>query len=325
MRVGRCIGAALLTGLSACLAASVGVRLALGGESVVSPWVLVALVTTAAAAIAGALAWRAGLARENARLREEAARSIALVQRADRLASLGLLAAGLAHEVRNPLVALRTFAQLLPARWDDAEFRHEFSAVVLSEIERTSVLINDLLQFARRPAEPRARGSMIESVTALLPLLRAQAEHKSVTLEFEGHAETPGVAADATQLRQVVTNLVLNAIEATPPGGRIHVSCGRCDGARDARVFIRVSDSGPGIAAADLDRVFEPFFTTRGEGTGLGLAITRQIVQAHGGTIDVQSAPGAGATFTVELPAAAAVARPRSGGPATAAASAWGP
>jgi two-component system sensor histidine kinase HydH len=128
-----------------------------------------------------------------------------------------------------------------------------------------------------------------------------QAHDKEIEIVFTSGADAC-VDAESLRLRQVVMNLVLNAIEATPAGGSIVVACERRD--RD-RVELSVRDSGRGIAADDLPRIFEPFFTTRKHGTGLGLAITRQIVESCGGSIRVESAPGAGATFVIELPAAA--------------------
>jgi signal transduction histidine kinase len=246
----------------------------------------------------------AATAMECARLHDELARSTIVVARANRLASLGLLTAGLAHEVRNPLAALRTFAQLLPERWDNAEFRREFASVVLSEIDRMHLLMNDVLRFARRGPEPDEAGNLAEIVASIVPLLKVQADKKGVELLFVQETEAPQVAAEVAAVRQVTMNLVLNAIDATPVGGRIRIGCaGQCDAGR-RRGILRVSDSGPGIAPEHLPLIFEPFFTTRTEGTGLGLAITHQIVRDHGGTIDVQSSPGAGTTFRVELPAA---------------------
>ncbi len=285
---------------------------------------------------------------DNARLREALARSVALMQRANELASLGRLTAAFAHEIRNPLVALRIFAQLLPARWEDPEFRQDFSHVVVTELERVEVLVREFLAVAHESARERgdsapsgdaaarsaaattgdaaARGaaadatpsslttmrtaamspvSLAEIVDSVLPLVRVQARDKDVDLVFE-RADDAWVDAESLRLRQVVMNLVLNAIDATPAGGAIVVRCDRPE-AEAGSIALTVRDSGRGIAVDDLPRIFEPFFTTREQGTGLGLAITRQIVEGCGGSIRAESAAGAGATFVVELPASPAV------------------
>ena len=256
---------------------------------------------------------------ENARLREALGRSLALMQRANQLASLGVLTAGLAHEVRNPLVALRAFAQMLPARWDDPEFRRDFSQVVVGEIDRVEALVQEFLHVAQGAAREggdamgsgdvadvasrSSRVSLVAIVQAVLPLLRVHARAKDVELVFDA-TDSAAVEVQSLRLRQVVMNLVLNAIDATPAGGSIVVTCARRDHGRSARAVLCVRDSGLGIAPADLPHIFEPFFTTRKHGTGLGLAITREIVDACGGSIRAESTPNAGAAFIVELPAA---------------------
>jgi two-component system sensor histidine kinase HydH len=263
---------------------------------------------------------------DNARLREALARSVALMQRANELASLGRLTAAFAHEIRNPLVALRVFAQLLPARWDDPEFRQDFSHVVVTELERVEALVREFLAVAHDSARERegaastgaaaamsaalmtaggsavSRVSLAEIVDSVLPLVRVQARDKDVEIVFE-HVDDAWVDAESLRLRQVVMNLLLNAIDATSAGGSIVVGCERREST--GTVALTVRDSGRGIAADDLPRIFEPFFTTRKHGTGLGLAITRQIVDGCGGSIRAESAAGAGATFVVELPASA--------------------
>ncbi len=239
---------------------------------------------------------------DNALLRDELTRSVGLVQRANRLASVGLLTAGLAHELRNPLVALRTFAQLLPQRWDDGDFRREFSGVVLSELDRVGRLMNDLLLFARNQSASFEESSVEDVLATVVPLLRAHAANKHVTIELAVDGSAPRITANVAQLRQVVMNLGLNALEATPAGGRVQiVASGGGAGAPVATV--RVIDSGPGIAPEHAARIFDPFFTTRADGTGLGLPISREIIERHGGRLAVESVPGAGATFAIELPA----------------------
>lgn len=256
-----------------------------------------------------------GLIAENARLRTALARSGALIERADRLASLGVLTAGLAHEIRNPLVAMRTLAQLLPERWDDQEFRREFAHVAVAEVDRVESLVRELLRLAHESGRgidddatehaeaPLPAVSVTEITAAVLPLLRVEGRRKGVDLVFEPR-HVVAVTADPLRLRQVVMNLVLNAIDATPEGGSIAIVCDRRDTASGPRALLAVRDSGGGVTAADLPHIFEPFFTTRREGTGLGLAITRDIVNGCDGSISVESRPGGGATFIVDLPAA---------------------
>jgi two-component system sensor histidine kinase HydH len=265
------------------------------------------------------------LTAENTRLREALARSVALMQRANQLASLGVLTAAFAHEIRNPLVALRAFAQLLPTRWDDGEFRRDFAHVVVAELDRVEALVREFLSVAHDSARENgsaresdatvdgsngasatqraSRASLAEVVEAVLPLLRVQARGKEVELVFDP-GDPVNVEAEPLRLRQVVMNLVLNAIDATPAGGSIVVTCARGDRGPTPRAVLSVRDSGCGIAPNDLPHIFEPFFTTREHGTGLGLAITHEIVGACGGSIRAENTPGAGATFIVELPAA---------------------
>jgi signal transduction histidine kinase len=239
---------------------------------------------------------------DNARLRDELSRSVGLVQRANRLASVGLLTAGLAHEMRNPLVALRTFAQLLPDRWDDGEFRREFGDVVLSELDRVGRLMNDLLLFTRNQSASFEESTVADVLSTVVPLLRAHAVNKNITIEVDVDAPAPRVTANVAQLRQVIMNLGLNALQVTPAGGRVRITASG-GGPDSPLALVRVSDSGPGIAPEDVPRIFDPFYTTRDDGTGLGLPISREIIERHGGTLSVESTPGAGATFAIELPA----------------------
>ncbi len=285
----------------------------------------------------GPTAQIARLTEENVQLRDALARSAALMQRANRLASLGVLSAGLAHEIRNPLVAMRTFAQLLPDRWQDEEFRREFAHVAVAEVDRIETLVRELLhvmhESARdgeataplprhetRPVAPAT--SFAATVESLLPLLRLQALRKGVELVFEA-GDPVQVVAEPLRLRQVAMNLVLNAIDATPEGGSVAVICGEGRRGTTSRATLCVRDSGRGIAPADLPHIFEPFFTTREDGTGLGLAITQQIVRTCGGSIRAESTPGGGATFLVDLPVAdtaglTAAPSPRSAAPSAA-------
>ena len=221
---------------------------------------------------------------------------------ADRLAAIGTLAAGVAHEIRNPLVSVRTFIQLLPERLDDVEFRTSFRDLALGEIDRICALINDLLAFSRPAQAKRESTDPAEVARQIVRLLDAEARKHDVTLLCEAHERTPRVWAVEAQLRQVLLNLVLNAIQATPPAGRVHVATAEevRHGSRWCR--LDVADTGAGIPAAHVTHIFDPFFTTKQLGSGLGLFIARRIVDEHEGSIHAANASGGGTIVTVRLP-----------------------
>jgi signal transduction histidine kinase len=228
------------------------------------------------------------------------------VLRADRLATLGGIAAGFAHEIGNALNVIRGYTSVvlreLPA---DHANRPDVDAVK-REVGRAAGLIERFLVFARartihpheQPLEPILR----DAVEVVGPL----AAQAGVSRTVEIDPGLPPVLADAELLRQAFLNLCVNAIQAMPSGGTLSVRA-RADAGGVAAEF---SDSGPGMDAETAARVFEPFFTTKANGTGLGLAIVRQAAEAHGGSVEVESAPGRGATFRVRLPAATAEAAP---------------
>jgi signal transduction histidine kinase len=221
--------------------------------------------------------------------------------RTEKLATAGVLAAGVAHEVNNPLASISSLAQILLKRARDADER-ETLETILGEISRISQILRDLTEFAR-PAEPkRASADLNRIVEACLRLVAVDRRFKRLRVETALDPDLPPLSADPDQIQQVILNLLLNARDATPEGGRVAVAS-RADGALGA-VQIEVSDTGSGIPLELQLRVFDPFFTTKppGKGTGLGLSVCYGIVRAHGGTIDVESTPGAGTTVRVRLP-----------------------
>ena len=252
------------------------------------------------------LANQAAIAIENARLYENLKQSQDTLRRADRLSSLGLLTAGLAHEIRNPLVAIRTFTQLLPERYDDAEFREGFQGLALKEVDRICGLINDLLSFAR-PSKPNvAPENVSDVVDNIARILETQAKEKGVAIAREFGENLPKVWIDREQMKQVFMNLILNAIQAMKEGGSIGIATRSVtrNGAEPSGEFVQIEirDTGIGIPEESLQHIFDPFFTSKDEGSGLGLAVSHQIVQEHGGFVTVESAVGKGTAFFVHVP-----------------------
>jgi signal transduction histidine kinase len=225
------------------------------------------------------------------------------VCRIDRLAALGSLANEIAHEVRNPLVSIKTFLQLLPERRDDPAFFTEFFEVASSELRRMERLLDVVLHHGR-PATAAAGGGSADvaaSFDVVTTLVRHRAAKRGIALVSEADTGLPKVGLSDDALRQVVLNLSMNAIDAVGDGGAVRL---RAVSERDG-VAVTVSDTGPGIPEALRARVFEPFFSTRSEGPGgLGLAITRRLVEGAGGDIVVASSDG-GAEFRLFLPGGA--------------------
>ena len=230
----------------------------------------------------------------------ERAEAVSALEDARRLAALGQFAAAIAHDIRTPLTSISLNVQILRRKLQLSDDDREHLDIALEELARLDRSIAEILDFAkpvRLTAEPVDVGELIETAArGLQPVL----SEKGVELRCEPAALT--VQGDAMRLRQVLTNLVDNAAEASRPGARVTVRASVGDG---SRVAIEVEDHGRGIGADELLRIFEPFFTTRPDGTGLGLAICHKVVRAHGGDIKVRSTPGQGSTFTVLLPPAA--------------------
>jgi signal transduction histidine kinase len=249
------------------------------------------------------LANQAAIAIENARLYENLKMSQSIIRRADRLSSLGMLTAGLAHEIRNPLVAIRTFTQLLPERYQDAEFRELFQTLALKEVDRICGLVNDLLSFARPSAPNVSAQDVNEIVENIARILETEAKEKDVKVGIQLAAKLPKIFIDKEQIKQVCMNLILNAIQSIEGGGAVEVSThlfGRNGSTRFVQIEVR--DTGIGIPEKDIENIFDPFFTTKKDGSGLGLSISHQIVKEHGGYIVVESQVGRGTSFFVRLP-----------------------
>lgn len=231
------------------------------------------------------------------RLKEYAQKTIT---ESEKLASVGRLAAGVAHEINNPLTGVLTFAHLMREEGKLGPKERDDLGVIIHETERVREIVRGLLDFARQRPTHKAEFDINEMVRHTLKLVGSQREFDPITIRHECGEDPLTLNGDRSQLQQVLLNLCFNACEAMEGGGLLTVRTGRENGG----VRIEVRDTGHGIARADIERIFEPFFTTKavGKGTGLGLSISYGIVQKHGGTFEVDSELGKGSTFVVTLP-----------------------
>lgn len=237
-------------------------------------------------------------------LREEAHR-IDLerqLRRQQNLAALGKVSSELAHEIGTPLNIIAGRAEYLQTRLDPGDPRAHDLQVIAAQIERITETVKRVLAFARSPEPQRRPFALADLVWGVAEFLRRETATQGVRLDVDAN-EAPKVAADPDQLQQVLVNVLMNALEATPRGGRIRVQA-RGDPEDRGWAVVAVEDTGSGIPADVLPRVFEPFVTTKegGRGTGLGLPISRDLVRAHGGDMTIASAPGRGTTVTIRLP-----------------------
>ncbi len=215
--------------------------------------------------------------------------------RAEKLAALGQVTAGIAHEIRNPLTAMKMTLQILLDA-EPAGDRRESLSVVLKETERLQLTVDGLLAYAKPPELALAPGDLNDVVRGALGVLDAQVKHIGVTLESR-LGDLPRVSLDAPRMHQVIVNLLLNAVQAAGAGGRVSVSTESLVG----EVRLSVTDSGPGIPVEARPRVFEPFYSTKTGGIGLGLAVSKRLVDDHGGRLTFDGSPGR-TTFAVSLP-----------------------
>jgi signal transduction histidine kinase len=228
----------------------------------------------------------------------------------DRLAALGQMAAGLAHEIRNPLGSIKGAAQYLQPGQNAAATREstrEFLDIIIEEVNRLNKIVSQFLDYARPYRGEQRQLDVADVLRKTLALFAKEAaDHGKVDIVTDFADKMPPVRADAEQLLQVFLNLSLNALQAMPGGGKLWISTAlrrsTRRGAPAAFMEVRFRDGGVGIPAGDLKNLFIPFFTTKEKGTGLGLPISQRIIENHGGTIEVRSQPGEGATFTVLLP-----------------------
>ena len=253
------------------------------------------------------LAHEAAMAIENARSYGELVKANEQLRLAyerllqqERLVAAGQFATGMAHEIKNPLSAIKTFAEYLPEKYQDPGFREKFFRIVQSEIDRINTIVRELMEFAK-PAPLQ-----LESVTVTplleetLALMSSQFLKYGIRLEKSFSENGLTIQADPKQLKQVLLNLLLNSVEAMPAGGRLEVDTS----VQDGQLILKIADSGCGIPEEHHHKLFDPFFTTKERGMGLGLAIVKGIMERHGGSIAIRSRPDVGTTVELVLPVA---------------------
>ncbi|MFQ6043560.1 MAG: nitrogen regulation protein NR(II), partial [Candidatus Poribacteria bacterium] len=223
------------------------------------------------------------------------------ILRADKLATLGQLAAGIAHEIRNPLAGISGAAQILKDEIPKTDLHWEILDEIVEKIKTLENSISDFLRFARPAPLQLSPTDINEVVQSVLFLINKQREMQGVSIVTEYDDSLPIIMADAEQIQQVILNLALNALQAIDEkGGRVLFKTFQTS-VPDPQIVVEISDTGVGIPPENLSRIFNPYFTTKGEGTGLGLSIAQRIVEEHGGSISVESEVGKGTTFRVSL------------------------
>jgi len=223
--------------------------------------------------------------------------------RTDRLAVVGTMAARLAHEIRNPLVSIKTVTELLPERIDDPEFRDHFLKIAIKEINRIKLLLDDLLNYAKRSTPRFQITNIIQILSDMVLIVKSETRSKNIQINFLNHDNFPEIMIDPDQMKQVFLNVLLNATQACEDNGHIKISTTVIEkDPYQQYAQVSISDDGIGIPEEDIENLFNPFFTTKIGGIGLGLSTTHQIVQEHNGYIEVDSKTNVGTVFYINLP-----------------------
>jgi len=236
--------------------------------------------------------------RELAGLNRELHDSFEQIKRADRLSAIGQLSASLAHEIRNPLASIDGATNLIESEQTPPEMRTASLAIIRKEVQRLNRLLTNLLDFAR-PRKPEFQAVLPERVIdGIIALAGHSAQEKGIRLRKDVPATVPAFECDPEQIKQVILNLTINAVQAMTGAGEIVLAARQ----HDSSVAISVRDQGPGISDEDLDKIFNPFYTTKDTGTGLGLSVVYQIVNQHGGVVMAERNPEGGMTFSLTIP-----------------------
>ena len=242
-------------------------------------------------------AWNDALEQRIQKESEALKKAHAEVVQSQKLATLGYLAAGMAHEIRNPLNSIALFVQLIKEGVEEAE-KIDYVEKVLKEVDRVDATLRKLMDTAKRPRFELVEVSIEDIIRRTLDSFTPQMTAQAVVLKFSQLRRLPRLKADPVEIEQIFTNLFLNAIDEMPEGGKLAIELD-CD---DRDIFIRVSDSGKGIPAENLPNIFDPFFSTKNIGTGMGLSIVLRIVKNYGGKIEVVATGKSGTTFLICLP-----------------------
>ncbi len=224
-------------------------------------------------------------------------RAQAEIVQSEKLATLGYLSAGMAHEIRNPLNSINLFVQLIKSGPEEAE-KQDYIDKIVKEIDRIDNILRKLLDASKRPRYEIRDVRIDQVIDGILDVFRPQIEVKRVTVERHYHRVPPAIPADASEIEQIFTNLFLNSLHEIPENGILGVELDH----DDREITIRVSDNGPGIPEANIPNIFDPFFTTKSSGTGMGLAVVLRIVKTYKGKIEVEKTGENGTTFRISLP-----------------------
>jgi len=220
------------------------------------------------------------------------------LERSHQLSMVGQIAAGVAHEIKNPLASIKGAVEIISDKNTSADDKEEFRGILFSEIKRMDSTISEFLNFARPKETKLEKLDLSELIPATIKSVEAHALHQGVTIQ-QDIEDGIVIMGDKEKLHELMLNLLLNAIQVSEPDSIIEVWLERQN---SSTAVLAIKDSGEGIKEADIDRIFEPFYTTKASGTGLGLAIVKAIVESHNGNIEVESRPGQGAQFEVTLP-----------------------
>ncbi|MDR2820742.1 MAG: hypothetical protein LBB60_09480 [Desulfovibrio sp.] len=263
---------------------------------------LLSAALVAALALAGfvSLFWAHNYRHSRRLLKDARAFASEQARRNENLTSLGNLAAGVAHEIRNPLSTIKVLATYLAKTFPPGGSEENAAKTMVAETDRLNRVVTELLEFARPGALKLSETDVHETVARALRLAEADIKAKNIVVRLEEDPAIPRVSINPERFIQALLNVFLNAVQAMEPGGELRVACRLQAGGDSFRVVI--SDTGKGIPEEALESIFTPYFTTKASGTGLGLAIVQQVVESHGGSITAQSRPGTGSAFTMTLP-----------------------